>query len=60
MNVIVFDLLCSQPVGKVKFHGGGEYTKTVFKFFADSYSGASKIVACFNKKKNLLMIGSSK
>ena len=51
MNVIVFDLLCSQPVGKVKFHGGGEYTKTVFKFFADSYSGASKIVACFNKKK---------
>lgn len=49
MKVIVFDLLCSQPVGKVKFHGGGEYTKTVFKFFINHYKGNSKIVVCFNQ-----------
>lgn len=27
---ILFDLAASQPVGSIKFHGGAEYTKTVF------------------------------
>lgn len=41
MPKIVFDLLCTQPIGNVKFHGGGEYTKTVFQY-----------VINHNKKKN--------
>lgn len=31
MKHIYFDLLCAQPFGMTKFHGGGEYTKAVFK-----------------------------
>lgn len=30
MRIILFDLLFAQPHDDVKFHGGGEYTKTIF------------------------------
>lgn len=41
MSIILFDLLCSQPAENIKFHGGGEYTKTVFREF------------CLRKKERL-------
>ena len=30
-NLVLIDLLCAQPFGAIKYHGGGEYTKAVFK-----------------------------
>lgn len=48
--MVIFDLLCSQPVNDVKFHGGGEYTKIVFKSFVEMYGGSFPIYACFNKR----------
>lgn len=51
MSTIVFDLLCSQPVGDIKFHGGGEYVKTVFKAFAAQYAGDSRVCICYDKNK---------
>lgn len=35
MKKLLFDLLASQPVGKIKFHGGGEYIKRIFMHFID-------------------------
>lgn len=52
-KVIVFDLLCSQPIGETKFHGGGEYIKTVFRAFAECYQGTGKVVVCFDTAKFL-------
>lgn len=34
-NIVYIDLLCAQPFGSIKFHGGGEYTKAVFKQVAN-------------------------
>lgn len=31
MKSIFFDLMVTQPTGGTKFHGGGEYTKTIFR-----------------------------
>lgn len=47
-KVIVFDLLCSQPQGKIKFHGGGEYTKTVFRYCVEQNNGNYTVIACYN------------
>ena len=41
--IIIFDLLCAQPVGNMKFHGGGEYTKTVFRHVVEA---AGEIPGC--------------
>ena len=30
MKKVLFDLVATQPIGDLKFHGGGEYSKTVF------------------------------
>lgn len=49
MSILVIDLLCAQPNGEVKFHGGGEYTKTVFKALINSKILSDRIIVCFNK-----------
>lgn len=51
MKLIIFDLLCAQPVGKMKFHGGGEYTKTVFKQLISelNMSADVQVQACYNE-----------
>lgn len=49
MERVIFDLLCSQPIGDVKYHGGGEYTKTVFSYFTKHYGTNTHIEACFNQ-----------
>ena len=35
MRTIYFDLLCSQAAKGYKFHGGGEYTKMVFRYYVE-------------------------
>lgn len=49
---ILFDLLGAQPnnVGS-KYHGGGEYIKTVFKRLVELYSEEHKIIVFYNKDK---------
>lgn len=47
MIVKIFDLSCAQPIGNSKFHGGGEYTKTIFRDYVLSQKDET-IVACYN------------
>ena len=49
MNIIVFDLLSSQPVGDTKYHGGGEYIKTVFSEFVNHNFNNCRIIVCYNE-----------
>lgn len=51
---IIFDLLCAQPIGSLKFHGGGEYTKTVFQYVVERNISEKlnlKITVCFDFDK---------
>lgn len=50
MKKILFDLLSAQPVGNLKFHGGGEYIKSIFAKLIDENERKSEIVVFFNKK----------
>lgn len=52
--LIIFDMLCAQPIGTLKFHGGGEYTKTVFQYVLERNNKENlhlKIIACYNFDK---------
>ena len=47
--ITVFDLACSQPYEGIKFHGGGEYTKTVFSAFVESCTeGFQSLYVCYD------------
>ncbi len=48
--MIVFDLLCAQPLNGVKFHGGGEYTKTIFREYIlkSTTDEIKEIIVCYN------------
>ena len=48
---ILYDLLCTQPAGDSKFHGGGEYGKIIFKRLIELNKGDNKIEIFFNKDK---------
>ena len=48
--IIIFDLLSAQPQGPYKFHGGGEYIKTVFWFFLMQKKDNLEIHTCYNKE----------
>lgn len=52
MKYIIIDLLCTQPISGTKFHGGGEYTKSVFSELLQIANPTSeKLIACYNKDK---------
>ena len=38
MKSILFDLRSSQPINSIKYHGGGEYVKSIFSSFVKNYS----------------------
>lgn len=49
MKKIVFDLACSQPVGNIKFHGGGEYVKSIFDYITKNYKNKMCLFEfCYN------------
>lgn len=48
MKNVIFDLMVSQPIEGSKFHGGGEYAKTVFKELIDHYLDQMKLTVFFN------------
>lgn len=47
-KVVIFDLLFAQPIGSTNFHGGGEYTKSVFHALMKSYDGAYDLLVCYD------------
>lgn len=49
-NRILFDLIASQPANGAKFHGGGEYIKTVFKYLCDNYLDEIEMHVSLNRK----------
>ena len=52
-KAILFDLLCAQPMNGTKFHGGGEYTKTIFHSFLNHRTGKKdfEVLAFYDKDK---------
>lgn len=48
MKKVLFDLLISQPVAGSKYHGGGEYTKTVFKELCDRFLDSIELHVYYN------------
>lgn len=48
MKKVIFDLMVSQPDLGSKFHGGGEYTKTVFRELCLNYSGSVNLSAFYD------------
>lgn len=51
MKKIFFDLMVSQPDLGSKFHGGGEYTKTVFKELCVKYSSGIKLIVFYDPNR---------
>lgn len=49
MKKLLFDLLYAQPLGGAKFHGGGEYIKSVFQAVINVKNPAYSLEVCFNK-----------
>lgn len=48
MNTVLFDLLYAQPLNGTRFHGGGEYIKSVFQALAEQYDGQYTLEVCFD------------
>lgn len=48
MKKILFNLMCCQPINDSKFHGGGEYAKTVFQYLVTHYSDVCKVSVFYN------------
>jgi glycosyltransferase involved in cell wall biosynthesis len=53
MKTVLFDLYYSQPLGKSKFHGGGEYIKTVYKALLKNYLDKCNLVVFYDDTKFL-------
>ncbi len=51
MSIILFDLLFAQPHNKVKYHGGGEYTKTIFHYLIENIQDISRLHILFDPEK---------
>ena len=50
---IMFDLLYAQPIGNSKFHGGGEYIKSVFRYLAENYNDKAEICVFYDAQRFL-------
>ena len=48
MKTLLFDLLHAQPLGGAKFHGGGEYIKSVFQALTQVENAAYALEVCLN------------
>lgn len=51
MKTVLYNLLCSQPSYGSKYHGGGEYVKTIFKKLVIDYSNRIRIIAFYDKNR---------
>ncbi len=48
MKILVFDLLFAQPLNGAKFHGGGEYIKSVFRNIVNYSFTSHEFHVCYN------------
>ena len=48
MKTLLFDLYHAQPSGGSKYHGGGEYIKSIFKALVEEYLDRIQLVVFFN------------
>lgn len=53
MKTVLFDLMVSQPVAGSKFHGGGEYVKTVFQKLCLDYLSNIRLIVFYDPKRYL-------
>lgn len=53
MKTIIFDLLFAQAVGGTKFHGGGEYIKSVFDYLSAHYLDGCRLEVCYNTEAEI-------
>lgn len=73
MKKILFDLLQAQPQNGYKYHGGGEYIKSIFKMFVDCFQNKCVLTVFFDsslfldewilnslKEKNITVVNVSK
>lgn len=51
MKVLIFDLLYAQPLGGAKFHGGGEYIKSVFEALSQVEGAEYRLEICYNQNE---------
>lgn len=51
MKNVIIDLYYSQPVGDVKFHGGGEYIKSIFNILAEKYDNTFSFEVCYDTER---------
>lgn len=52
---LLFDLEAAQPIGDIKFHGGGVYTRILFKNLAERFDEKKdKEIICFYRKDKTL------
>lgn len=45
---LLYDLLSTQPVGSIKFHGGGEYGKSLFSGVVKNLEDSVELSVCYN------------
>lgn len=48
MKTVLFDLLYSQPEGGIKYHGGGEYIKRIFRELALNYLDRIELIVYYD------------
>lgn len=49
MTKLLYDLLFAQPLGGAKFHGGGEYMKSVFKELTGEDNDEVQLCVCYDQ-----------
>ena len=49
MKKIIFDLSATQPIGNIKFHGGGKYGIVLFKHLCSIE--ANKVAVFYDRNK---------
>lgn len=53
MKTVLFDLFEAQPAGTSKFHGGGEYIKTVYQYLAGHLPDECSLIVFYNDRSFL-------
>lgn len=53
MKTILFDLFNAQPSRTSKFHGGGEYIKTIFEYLVKEYASSEHFIVFYDDKRFL-------
>lgn len=50
---LLYDLLYAQPIGRSRFHGGGEYAKTILAEILSRGPERGKVAVCFDRSRFL-------